>query len=121
MSVADVYKRQVQEQATATLSGLGLLPDEPSVPEAPERPSADALATAAAPTVSVPTEKPARKAVGGQSPATLSIPDYDSLAASQVIPRLAGLSAAELEAVQTYESVNRGRKTILSKITQLQG
>jgi hypothetical protein len=50
----------------------------------------------------------------------LAIPDYDSLAASQVIPRLAGLSEAELDAVRQYESLKRGRKTILSRITQLQ-
>jgi hypothetical protein len=37
-----------------------------------------------------------------------------------VVNRLEGLSAAELEAVRAYESANRGRKTILSKIAQLQ-
>ena len=34
--------------------------------------------------------------------------------------RLAGLSAGELEAVRLYELANRGRKTILSKVAQLQ-
>lgn len=55
-------------------------------------------------------------------PATsLAIPDYDGLSASQVVNRLAGLSAPELASVQRYEAANRGRKTILSKVAQLQG
>ena len=50
----------------------------------------------------------------------LAIADFDSLAASQVIPRLPGLSSDELEAVRTYEAVHRGRKTVLNRIAQLQ-
>lgn len=50
----------------------------------------------------------------------LAIPDYDGLSASHVVNRLAGLSASELEAVRRYEAANRGRKTILSKVAQLQ-
>src|SRR5690606_21180894 len=64
---------------------------------------------------------------GGEAPAsppaaptTLGIPDYDSLSASQVVPRLEGLSPEELQAVREYESATRGRKTILNKIVQLQ-
>lgn len=49
----------------------------------------------------------------------LAIPDYDSLAASQVVPRLEGLSADERDAVRRYEAAHRGRKTILSKLAQL--
>jgi hypothetical protein len=52
---------------------------------------------------------------------SLAIPDYDGLSASQVVNRLGGLSAAELASVQRYEAANRGRKTILSKVAQLQG
>ena len=51
----------------------------------------------------------------------LAIPDYDSLSASQVLPRLAGLTPTELEAVRAHEGANRGRKTILNKVDQLQG
>ena len=51
--------------------------------------------------------------------ATLAIPDYDNLSASQVVPRLGGLSAAELDAVGRYEAATRGRKTILNKVAQL--
>jgi hypothetical protein len=50
----------------------------------------------------------------------LAIPDYDNLSASQVVPRLAGLTAAELEDVRRYENAKRNRKTILNKIAQLQ-
>lgn len=49
-----------------------------------------------------------------------AIPDFDSLAASQVVPRLAGLSLADLEAVRRYETAHRGRKTIINRIDQLQ-
>jgi hypothetical protein len=50
----------------------------------------------------------------------LAIPGYDSLAASQVVPRLAGLSAEELAAVGAYESAHRARRTILNRVRQLQ-
>ena len=50
----------------------------------------------------------------------LAIPEYDSLSASQVIPRLESLDADELEAVRVYEAETRGRRTILGKVTQLQ-
>ena len=53
--------------------------------------------------------------------AKLAIADYDSLAASQVVPRLAGLDDGQLEAVRRYETAHRGRKTILGKVAQLQG
>jgi len=53
-------------------------------------------------------------------PSTLAIPDYDNLSASQVVPRLDGLTAGELEAVRAYEQLHRGRKTILNKVAQLQ-
>ncbi len=53
--------------------------------------------------------------------ASLAVPDYDSLAASQVIARLAALAPAELEAVRRYEDATRGRRTILGRIAQLQG
>jgi hypothetical protein len=52
--------------------------------------------------------------------ARLAIPDYDGLSASHVVNRLASLSPDELESVRRYEAANRGRKTILSKVAQLQ-
>lgn len=52
--------------------------------------------------------------------ALLAIPDYDSLSASQVVPRLAGLTTEELEAVRRYEASHRARRTILGRVAQLQ-
>jgi hypothetical protein len=49
----------------------------------------------------------------------LGIPDYDELSASQVVERLDGLQATELEAIRDYEEAHRARRTILFKIEQL--
>ena len=53
--------------------------------------------------------------------AGLAIPGYDTLSASQVVPRLEGLSPEELEAVRAYEVATRGRKTVITRIDQLRG
>jgi len=50
---------------------------------------------------------------------TLSIPDFDTLSASQVVQRLDGLNRAELVSVRAYEASTRGRRTILSRVDQL--
>jgi hypothetical protein len=55
----------------------------------------------------------------GPSAGTLSIPEYDALAASQVIQRLESLSKEELEDIRLYEQGHRNRRTILAKIDQL--
>jgi len=63
-----------------------------------------------------------RDAVGKTDPvaaAHLAIPSYDSLSASQVVQRLAGLSRDEVEAVRDYEAATRGRRTILARAEQL--
>lgn len=51
--------------------------------------------------------------------ASLPIPDYDELSASQVVQRLPGLGSDELQAIRAYETRGRGRRTILGKIDQL--
>ena len=82
----------------------------------PEKPApAPAPATPKAP------EATTRPADTNGSPADpdLPIPGYNSLSASQVVERLTGLSAAELEAVRAYEASNRKRRTILGKIDQI--
>lgn len=61
--------------------------------------------------------------IGSSTPAGadhLAIPGYDVLSASQVVQRLPGLSTDDLEAVRAYETTTRGRKTILTRIGQLQ-
>jgi hypothetical protein len=83
-------------------------------------------APAPAPKAAAPTPAPAPSGAAAESngprPTSdgLAIPGYDSLAASQVVERLGGLSGAELEAVRAYEQAARGRRTILNKIGQLQ-
>ena len=68
------------------------------------------------------TTQPAPANLKPDSPTTddLAIPEYDLLAASQVVKRLGALSEGELEAVRTYETATRGRRTILAKIARLQ-
>ena len=51
----------------------------------------------------------------------LPINNYDTLSASQIVPRLAGLNAEELARVRAYENSHRRRRTILGRIAQLQG
>jgi hypothetical protein len=60
---------------------------------------------------------------GGATPREedLAIPDYESLSASQVVPRLAGLTPEQLEAVRRYELAHRHRRTVLGRIEQLAG
>jgi hypothetical protein len=65
-------------------------------------------------------QEPSVPTVPDTSPADLAIADYDSLSAQHVVRRLAGLTPADLESVRAYEELNRGRRTILSRIAQLQ-
>jgi hypothetical protein len=103
---------KVQEQAEAILTEFGLAPSARSAIPAPAPTPAEPVAVA-------PEPAPAPRS--GAGAAELPIADYDSLAASQVIPRLAGLAADELAAVEAYEQAHRGRKTILGKVAQLRG
>lgn len=84
----------------------------PAIPTPPAAPSASSNTVAR-----TPDRTPARQAPPTD---TLAIPGYDSLSASQVVQRLAGLSAVELEAIRRYEEATRGRRTVLSKVAQLQ-
>lgn len=64
--------------------------------------------------------KPVTSARPASSGATaLGIDGYDTLAASQVIARLDGLTARQLAAVGRHEAQNRNRKTILGRVEQL--
>jgi hypothetical protein len=104
---------QAQEQVLGVLRLVGAAPaEEPSSnghtphPDNGQRPAA--------------VSEPAPRPTSAIDPATLAIPDYDALSASQVVPRLESLTADELEAVREYEADTRGRKTILNKVAQLQ-
>lgn len=129
----DLRKRA--EDVSSTLSSLGLLPEPnptpATVPTPPPETTAAASngsassavrngkATAAEAAAGAPSE-PQTSTPVVRSRADLAIPGYDTLSASQVVQRLAGLTGDELEAVRDYEAGTRGRRTILSKITQLQ-
>jgi hypothetical protein len=80
----------------------------------PAGPDAQSAASAAAVVDGTPTE-----AADVPDAAELPITDYDSLAASQVVPRLATMSAADLELVGAYERSHRNRQTILHRVAQL--
>ncbi|MBA2608821.1 MAG: hypothetical protein H0U92_07790, partial [Actinobacteria bacterium] len=91
-------------------------------PAAPAPPPAAAPAPAAAArstqsTVATPSDNGTPVTVHDAQ--NLAIPGYDSLSASQVVQRLAGLNPAELAAIGSYEAAGRGRRTILNRVAQL--
>jgi hypothetical protein len=69
--------------------------------------------------VDAPAAFAPEESVDPVSESDLPIPGYDSLAASQVVDRLAALSREELTVVRTYESARRHRRTVLHRIDQL--
>jgi len=91
-----------------TVSATPFVQDKPSPPQ---------------PTVAASGPAKASEAPSGSTPSAqgLAIPGYDSLSASQVVQRLAGLSQEELAAVGEYEAAHRGRRTILTRVGQLKG
>lgn len=84
-------------------------PATPPVDTEPEPPEPESL-----------DEEPPDDGIEIPSSEHLAIPDYDLLAASQVVRRLDGLDADQLEAVRLYEAATRDRRTILHKIARLQ-
>jgi hypothetical protein len=129
------WRKRLAEVQT-TLQGLGLLPEPNPPAPAPGAPSPGTVPTPPPEMVAVNDTSASNGSVNGsggssangsasaepavRARADLAIPGYDTLSASQVVQRLAGLSAEELEAVRDYESGTRGRRTILSKIASLQ-
>lgn len=65
------------------------------------------------------TAQPPAAATTGSLGDELPIPAYDTLAASQVVERLASLTPTELDSVRKHESATRRRRTVLHKIAQL--
>lgn len=106
------------------LTGLGVLAsssllddDEPPGPD-------DEPTSSAAPVVPVaaevePVVPPVVVPAVDAQTVDLPIPGYDTLSASQVVQRLPGLSADELDAVRSYEAARRARKIVLLKVAQL--
>lgn len=108
------------ELVESVLIRAGLAPPRVQDPP-PTRPIEPA--PTAAPASVPPSEPTAVDAPVSDAPPSesLAIVEYDSLAASQVVPRLAALGPDELEDVRRYEFAHRARKTILGRIAQLQG
>lgn len=104
--------------ASATGSSADATPADATAPAA-DATASDATASDAGPTGDEGSdqEDPTEPAVDVDD---LAIPDYDNLSASQVVPRLDGLTADELDAVGRYERAGRRRNTILGKVAQLQ-
>jgi hypothetical protein len=110
----------VRERAEDALGALGVLAaDDPQGVVATDPVTAEPPVSAAAssqPPTAAPD--PTHTRPNGTTP-QLAIPDYDELSASQVVDRLEGLSAEELDSIRAYESAHRARNTILGKIEQL--
>jgi hypothetical protein len=62
-----------------------------------------------------------RSDAGSPDADELPIEEYESLAASHVVARLANLSPTELREVREFEVAHRGRRTVLGRIDQLLG
>ena len=96
---------------------------EPEIPAPGPRPEATPAAGTRGESGATPRRAPVwlsgGPANGSGSPASLAIPGYDSLSASQVVQRLEGLSSSELEEVRRYEAAHRQRRTILHRVEQL--
>ncbi len=99
-------------------------PPPRTIPPEPARPASSTAAAPAAPSGKPETPAPASPATtaavnGNGSAAGLASPGYDSLSASQVVQRLAGLSPGELIEVRAHEQAQRHRRTILNRVEQL--
>lgn len=89
-----------------------------ATPPAPGAAEPAPLSRLPVPDAEVAATQPDASAVAGAG--DLPIPDYESLAAIHVVHRLGTLRTEELEQVRSFEQANRGRRTILAKIEQLQ-
>lgn len=109
---AEARLNRVPGEARSLLATWGLV--------APDVPTSDGP-TVGASTRTAPRAQstPAEAAYDAPAVDELAIPDYDSLAASQVVARLGGLRPDELEDVRRYEASHRARKTIMGRIAQL--
>jgi hypothetical protein len=50
---------------------------------------------------------------------TLALPDYDQLPAAHIVGKLEGLTQAERNVIELYETAGRHRRTVLGKLDQL--
>lgn len=106
---------QARQRVEDALEALSTLTGNPVAPSAP-RSTPTPPGPGAAPSEPSGSAPPAAATGTGRH---LPISDYDELSASQVIEHLDGLSRPDLDAIREYETVHRGRNTVLGKIEQL--
>ena len=87
----------------------------------PKPPASTTTPTAPAAPRTAPAARTRTAAATTSAAQALPINNYDTLSASQIVPRLAGLRPDELTRVRAYENTHRRRRTILGRIAQLQG
>jgi hypothetical protein len=104
----------------AQVADEDVLPEPAAAPPAADAPTLVDEPGPAPAAAAAPPAEPDEAAAVVPAVDDLAIPGYGSLAASQVVPRLAGLAPDELEAVRAYEAGTRRRRTILTRIAQLQ-
>ncbi len=115
---AEKVVQRLREQQAGS-GGATTSTERPTNGHVPPSPPPTATST---PTSTASTASTVSTTAGADGDAgSLAIPGYDTLSASQVLPRLEGLSPAELEAVRSYEESTRARKTVLTRIDQLRG
>lgn len=123
--VGQVAVQMGRKQIGETVEGLLSRKSTPATFNAPRPPApATPAPTPTTTPIQTPTPTPRAGTVpnttnGSMASTVLGIPGYDSLSASQVVQRLGGLSAPELQAVQAHELAHRHRRTILNRVEQL--
>jgi hypothetical protein len=112
----------VRERAEEALGALGVLAGDDGFGSDIAAAGHDSVPTSSSSTSTLPnaTAFSSVSTVSSQNASVgLALADYDDLSASQVVDRLEGLSAADLEAIRAYEAEHRARNTILGKIELL--
>lgn len=114
-----------QDQMVGLLRALGVVGAEagPTVTQAGNA----AGSPGAAPQAGAPVVPPSASRATAEAAAhaadidvsDLPIAGYDLLSASQVVPRLEGLTADERDLISRYEAGTRARRTILARLAQL--
>jgi hypothetical protein len=114
--IGELVVQQGRREVSKRLESPPAAPSRPQTPmEVPETPMGVTVVDA-----------PSAASSGAPGPASrppeadsLPIADYESLAASQVVARLAGLDRDDLAAIEAFERAHRSRRTVLGKVEQL--
>lgn len=107
-----------RQKAQSFLGTIGGTAEPNGTAKAPDRAKAASNGNGASNGTEIKAAPPETNGAPSTDPG-LPIPGYDSLSASQVVERLAGLATDELDAVRLYEASHRKRRTILGKIDQI--